>query len=515
VCAATFAAMQIVSSLASAAGRGIFGQFKKAIAAAKGVGTGREVMVCNAPWGPRDTLTAFESPAKFRSLFFPDGFDRTMASYNAAVQFPHTDLYIVRILGAGALAATIDLQKTGPANCVTCPAKYVGTGGNGITAVVAAASNGVANSFDLTVTKTNSSTGKSTVEKYINVDSTQAAGTYWTNLTAKSLLLGPLVKNSSGRPANGTYTLTAGTDGSGALAASDFVGTAGSGDKGIALLETDKEISFFYAEDVPNSMRATVNAALLAHQALMNDRRFAIFTGQSGDSDSTAKTNAATLQAEMGAYLWQYGQVIDEDAVSDTSPMITMSLVGPFAAICSILQPHVSPATKRRDFTKALQAIKALVGGTSSSQVLDALEKNGVIAFEKNVDGTFSPYSSICTDQTHYVWEARMKRYIMFSMGGALEEYRNAPNEDSIQEDERTICKSFLDQLVENRKIDPWFKPCLNAAALLPEESTNTQSDIDNGDYTIGFSAKLISEQKRIILSGEVSTTVVVTSAAA
>jgi hypothetical protein len=108
-----------------------------------------------------------------------------------------------------------------------------------------------------------------------------------------------------------------------------------------------------------------------------------------------------------------------------------------------------------------------------------------------------------------------MKRFVMFSMGNAIEEYRNAPNEDSIEEDERTICKDFLDRLVENRKFDPWFRPCLNAAELLPKESTNTQADIDAGDFTIGFKSKLISEQKRIILSGEVSTTVKVTSAAA
>jgi hypothetical protein len=363
--------MQIVASLASAAGRGIFGQFKKAITAAQAVGTGREVMICQAPWGPVATLTPFESPAKFRSIFVPDGFDRTLASYNAAVQFPHSDLYIVRVCGAGALAAAINMQKTGPANCVAVTAKYVGTGGNGITCVVAPASNSVANSFKLTITKTNSATGKSTVETYDNVDSTRTDAAYWTALTAKSLLVAALVKSATGRPLDATYTLAGGTDGTGALAASDFVGTPGGGDKGIALLETDKEISFFYCEDVPNSMRGTVNAAMLAHQISMNDRRFAIFTGQSGDDAATAKTNAAALQTEMGAYIWQYGQVIDEDAASDTSPMLTMSLVGPFAALCSILQPHVSPATKRKDFTKALAAIKALVGGTSSSQVLD------------------------------------------------------------------------------------------------------------------------------------------------
>jgi hypothetical protein len=380
--------------------------------------------------------------------------------------------------------------------------------------VVAAASNSVANSFKLTITKTNSATGKSTVETYDNVDSTRTDAAYWTALTAKSLLVAALVKSATGRPLDATYTLAGGTDGTGALAASDFVGTPGGGDKGIAVLETDKEISFFYCEDVPNSMRTTVNAAMLAHQLKMNDRRFAIFTGQSGDDAATAKTNAAALQTEMGAYIWQYGQVIDEDAASDTSPMLTMSLVGPFAALCSILQPHVSPATKRKDFTKALAAIKALVGGTSSSQVLDPRGQRRHRVREEHRRRLLAVLLAL-----HQPDELRL--------GGAHEALRHVLDGQRArgvpQRPERRLdrgrrahdLQGLPRPLVENRKFDPWFRPCLNAAELLPKESTNTQADIDAGDFTIGFKAKLISEQKRIILSGEVSTTVKVTSAAA
>lgn len=496
---------KIVTSLASASKRGIFGIFKKAIVAAIAIGTAREVMVAQLPWGPVSTLTAFGSPAQFRATFYPDGFDHTTESYNSAVQFPHPDLWLVRVTGAGALAASGDLQTAVPANCVGVVAKYVGSGGNGIVCTVANASNGVANSFDLTVTKTNATTGKSTTEIYKNIDSTQPDGTYWTNITAKSVLLGALSKPGSGRPANGATTLAGGSDGA-AVASSDYIGTPGSADKGIAVCEGDKTVSFVYCCDVPNSMLSTVNAGLTAHQAYMNDRRMVVCTGQAAETDSTAKTNAAALQGEMVAYVWPHGKVLDEDAVNDASPMITISLAAPFACLCALLQPHVSPATKRKDFTHALQAIKALDVQTGASQILDSLESNGVIAFEKNADGTFSPYSSICTDQTHYVWEARMKRFLMFSMGDALEEYRNAPNATPIQEDERTICSDFLDKMVGNLKRDPWFLPCLNDAGLLPSQATNAQADIDAGDYTIGFQAKLISEQKRIILAGEIST---------
>lgn len=498
--------MKIINSLGGAPSRGVFGFFKKAVAAAKGVGTARAVMIAQFPWGPVNTLTQFQSASNFRSLFAPDGFDRTGSGYNNAVQLPHADLWLVRVTGASPLKATINLQKTGPANCVQVDAKWPGAAGNGITAVVAPATNGIANSFKLTITKTNASTGRSTVEVYDNVDSTQAAGSYWTNLTAASVLVGPLTKSASGRPADGTYTLASGSDGA-AIAASDYVGTPGAGDKGIAVCEKDPNVSFVFCDDVGSGLLATVNAGIAAHVAYMNDRRMGLLTGNPAETDSTAKTNAAFNQAAGLVYCWPHGQMIDEDATSSSSPMITVPLTGAFAALCSILQPHVSPAIKDSDYTEQLAAIKALDMSTTDA-LLDVLEQNGVLGFQQNSNGTFSPYGSTCTDQSTYVYEFRMKRFIMFSLGVAMEPYRGSPNVDSVQEDQRTIVSKFLKELVENAKKDPLFRPGIVSGGLLAEEAANTTASIAAGDYTVPYQVQLISEMKRIILQGEIGRTV-------
>lgn len=509
--------IKIISSLAEATARGIYGQFQREIGAVKQVGTGRVVMLCQLPWGPvgldsDGSIPSFVSPKAFRDKFAPGGFTRTGAAYALATQFPWADLKVIRVLAADAVKATTNLQKTGPANCVGVTVKYFGAEGNGITYVVAAASDGVANHFNLTVTKTNSSTGKNTVEKYTNVDSDQAAGTYWTNLKpdggADSVLTGGFVKTDAGRPVNGTYTTTAGSNGS-AIVASDYIGTPSSPDKGVSLCETDPDVSFIFATDVSSGILATVNAGLAAHQALMNDRRQPILGGLSNETATTAKTNSALNQGDQVFYVNGFGKLVDEDSTGDTYPMIEVPLTGVVAGLAAILQPHVSVAIKDKQFTKFCKPIKGLTVGPFPESTLADLEKNGVIAFQKNSDGVFSPYCDVATDKVTPMFVSRMRRFIMFSIGNALEDYRNTVNADPIQEEERSLASNFLRDLVQNGKGDDvLFKPAVKAAALLPEEAANTTASEDAGDYAVPYEVKLFSDQKRIILRGLIGTTV-------
>ncbi len=512
--------IQIVTSLAQAEARGVYGIFQRELAAVQGVGTARAVMLCQLPWGPvglaeDGDLADFDTPANFRAKFCPAGFTRTGSPYNLATRFAWADLKIIRVLASDAVKATINLQKAGALDCVAAPAKYYGAEGNGITCVVAAASDGVANSFDLTVTKLNSTTGKSTAEKYPNVDSTRTDDAYWTALTANSVLLGPLKPSDVGRPVNGTYTLAAGTDGA-AIVASDYLGTPGSADKGLALCEKDQEISFIFLGDDPGAgLRATINAGLAAHQALMNDRRHVLLTGAADETDATARTNAALNPGEQIHYITGFGKVVDEDATSDTSPLIQVPLTGAFAGFCSIIQPHVSPAVKRKEFTKYFAPIKGLTNGTGTPGSLATNEKNGVVSFEKNSNGVFSPYCGVATDKLTQIFVSRMRRYIMFSLGFAIEDYRNSPNADTVQDDERTITETFLEQLVTNGKGDVFLRPAVKAAALLPEESANTTVSENAGDYAIPAEVQLFNEQRRLIIQVRAGVDVTVTVAAA
>lgn len=506
----------VITSLANANARGVYILFERELAAAKAAGTARVVMLATLPWGPvgldsDGEIPSFESPAAFRAMFAPAGFTRTGPAYNLATKFPWPDLKIIRVLASDAVKATINMQKAGPLDCVAVTAKWFGSEGNGITAVVADASNGVANSFNLTITKTNSTTGKSTVEKYTNVDSTQTAASYWTALTANSVLVGGLVKSATGRPVNGTYTLASGSDGS-ALVASDWLGTPGSPDKGLSLCEVDPDINFIFHCGVASGITATVNAGMAAHKTLMNDSRLMLLhSATTTETASAAKTASALNQAEGVYYVNGWGKVIDEDATSDSTPYIEIPLSGVVAGFCSTIQPHVSPAIKNKSLTAYFAPVKGLTVGPFTKAQLADLESNGVIAFEKNSNAVFSPYCGIASDQATQMFVTRMRRFIMFSLDAAIEDYRNSPNADQVQEDERTIVSAFLEELVANGKSDPLFKPSVKAAELLSEESANTAASEAAGDYYLPFQVQLLSEQARIFLKGRIGTSTLVT----
>lgn len=506
----------VITSLANANARGVYILFERELAAARAVGTARVVMLATLPWGPvglddDGEIPSFSSPAEFRAKFAPAGFTRTGAAYNLATKFPWPDLKIIRVLASDAVKATINMQKAGPLDCVAVTAKWYGAEGNGITCVVAAASNAVANSFDLTVTKTNSTTGKSTVEKYYNIDSTQTAASYWTAITANSVLLGPLVKSAVGRPVNGTYTLASGSDGS-ALVGSDWLGTPGSPDHGLSLCEVDPDISFIFHCGVAAGITATVNAGMASHKTLMNDRRMVFMhSATTTETASAAKTASALNQAEGCFYINGWGKVVDEDATSDSTPLIEIPLSGVMAGFCSTIQPHVSPAIKNKSLTEYFAPVRGLTVGPFTKATLADLEQNGVIAFEKNSDAKFSPYSSIATDQTTQLFVTRMRRFIMFSLDAALEDYRNSPNADSVQDDERTIVSDFIEQLVANGKSDVLYKPAVKAAELLPEESANTATSEADGDYFLPMQIQLFNEQRRLFLRGRIGTSPLVT----
>lgn len=508
----------VITSLANANARGVYMLFERELAAARAVGTARVVMLATLPWGPvglddDGEIPSFGSPGEFRAKFAPAGFTRTGAAYNLATKFPWPDLKIIRALASDAAKATINLQKAGPLDCVAVTAKWKGAEGNGITCVVADASNGVANSFNLTITKTNSTTGKSTVEKYINVDSTQTSASYWTALTANSVLVGGLVKSATGRPVNGTYTLAAGSDGS-TLVASDWLGTPGSPDVGLSLCEVDPDISFIFHCGVASGITSTVNAGMAAHKTLMNDRRMVfLHSATTTETASAAKTASALNQAEGVFYVNGWGKVVDEDATSDSSPLIEIPLSGVVAGFASTIQPHVSPAIKNKTLTTYFAPIRALTVGPHTKATLADLESNGVIAFEKNSNGVFSPYCGIATDQSTQMFVTRMRRFIMFSLDAAIEDYRNSPNADQVQDDERTIVSTFLEQLVENGRTDPLFKPAVKAAEMLSEESANTEASEAAGDYYLPFQVQLFAEQARIFLRGRIGTSALVTVA--
>lgn len=498
---------RIISSLVQAVGRGSFIFAKRVADAIRASGTARCAMVCQLPWGPVGVLTPFGGAATFRNMFAPAGFPRTSDGYLTATKFPWLDLQIVRVLGAGAAAATKDFQTAGVVTCLGVTGLYKGTAGNSISGTVAAATNGVANSFNLTLSITDAF-GGNTTETYENLDSTQAAGTYWTAITANSKLVGPLVKLGTGRPANATASLAAGTDGTLAIASADYLGTPGNADLGVALLEslqgTDAP-AFVFTDDPGSGLLVAVNAGLKAHRVLMADKRICIIQGLPAETAATAKTNSALNILDHCAYVWGHANGPDDQGTTQNIP-----LTGPLACIAQAMQPHLSPAYKSADYTALLGWITSLDVSTAGDTVKADLETNNVIAFEKNANGTFSPYNGTMTDGSA-MYVVRARDFSAFTMTGALDQFRNGPNDSETIESERAVIESLLKQWKKNRQIDHILRFSIIDWQLLPTEATNTQADLDAGTCTQQYKMKVASEQKQFFLIAEVGTTVTIT----
>lgn len=494
-------AVKVVASVSQADGRGTYIVNKKTPRAPVAVGTSRAVMIAQMPWGPTNVLTPFTDPATFRATFAPDGFDRTGQGYLMATRFPWPDLHIVRPIGTAAAKAFVQLQDSVPANSLKFEALYFGTGGNGISITIAAASNAVVNSFNLTVSKTDSSTGQETREVYENVDSTKATGdAYWTTLFASSKLLGPATRNAGGRPVNGNFTFASGADGT--VNSGAYLGTQGSFDKGLALAENDPDVNFVFTDDPGGTDLAAVNAGLKSHCLYMGDRRIAFTQGLPGETKSTAEANVLLNASDTVGYVWGHGKVRDDQGTLRTIP-----LTGPLAALACAMPPHLSLAYKDSDYTKVLANLVDIDVATGSSQVKSDCEKKNIIAFEKNSDSVFSPYAGVMSDGTP-AYVKRMRDYIGFTIAGALTSSQGGLNEELTLEDERDLITGVLNTLQNNRKINRYAFPSILAYALLDIEETNTQASIDAGDAVHGIQVKLIAERRRTFLQQEVSTTV-------
>jgi hypothetical protein len=236
----------------------------------------------------------------------------------------------------------------------------------------------------------------------------------------------------------------------------------------------------------------------------MNDTRICLLQGDALDAAATALSNAAANQDPGCAYVWPYGLITDEDATSSTYPQISIPLAGPLACFLTVLAPHISPAFKRRDFTAIFAPIIGLDTATGTSS-LALLEGGGVLPFEKNLNGVFSPYSSTMTDQSTGLMYFRMQRYIGFAIANAMDEYRGGPNDSIALDDERAVAASVLSQLIDNRKKSNIFYPCIVDGGLIPTEQVNSSTSLANGDATTAFEAQLIAETKRIFVQGTVS----------
>lgn len=489
----------IVTSKTTATRHGVYVIEKTPPSVIQAVGTGVVAIVGQFPWGPQDKIYEPENIAAAKITMAPPGMDRTGSGYLSLLAKAFPALRLVRVLGSAADTAevTIDDGAGSPTDIIAVTAKYPGTAGNSITAVVSAASDGDANHFNLLVSVTGAS---GTTEDLIQNFNASATGTQ-SELTAQQLatlrLVGGVTILADGRPENGTYTMTGGADGT--IDAARYVGTAGSADRGIALLESDLGVSHVCVDDPGNTIRDAVNTGLIAHATAMGDR-MVYLNGDSGQSASAARTDVASFRSQYARYIDSWVYIYDDTTGAER-------LVPPAsfaAAVAAQLPPSTPIAWKNSEVQTMLSGIIRLEANRGNQAATNTAagictlirEQSGGFTFEADVT-TIAPTTPAKKRGTR----TQMLIFIGKSIARSIRGSVDAPNVEQNRADLTVAIDSFMDGLKRAQNGDPNHNAHVIDYAIPPLSAVNTPQDYAAGDVEIPLDVQLSSAMERIFIA--------------
>jgi phage tail sheath protein FI len=513
-------------------GSGVFAQKVPAQAVITPANSAVAVGVAQFPWGPTGgvsgTVTGVEVyPDTYQDLvqmYAPAGAPRSSSAYLSLIrnQWSPT-LGIVRVVGPTATNAACTISSVTPTQLFTVTAAYVGTLGNSIVITIGPASDGNTNHFNLTATLSGASGTTTEVYPNLNVSGTGAdvlppsitgAGNNATigqvgSTTATSVLIQKITKLASGIPVQGSTTMSTGTNGT--VAALEYIGTQGTGGSwGFALLEGDTLCDYIWTDDPGNSIRAAVNAGLLAHVAYMGGTHIGFINGNSGQTLSAAQTDVQSYRSPYLVYCDAWRYIYD-----DVTGSLQLVPSGPaVAAMATQMNPALSLAWRS-------------VGGELLSTGTVALEQNrgqaaatntaaGITTLDQAPGGPgsgtgpkFYLEQDVCTDGSDLCVN-RMDQFIAKSVAAAWAPYVNAPQVALYQQDLLNSLQIFLQQLVTNGETNP------SANAFISGFSTpviqSTQAQIRQGQFVVASQVNYAGSMKQIIFALQSGVGITITS---
>ncbi len=485
-----------VSSKSQATRHGVYAIRKTSPAVVKATGFGTAAIVEKFSWGPSQTLTSPTSVADLLLTIAPPGMTRTDPGYMAVTNKAFPFLKYVRVLGSTAIKAFATINKTGPTALIVVTLKYEGTEGNAVVITIGAASDGDANHFNITATVTGASgTTTDLIENY-NVSGTGADSSLSTTDLAKLRLIGAVTKSSAGLPILGSTTCTGGTNGT--IDATTYVGTIGTGDKGLAKLEGSKAIDHVFFGDPGNSLRAAANAGMKAHVDARTDR-IGYINGDSGMTAAAAQTDVANYRSRNLMYCDPYVYVFDD--VTGAKTLVTSASFA--GAISSQLSPSTSIAWKNAEAVAILGGIVDLEADRGDASATNTAA--GISTFMREEEGgytieaavvTIAPSSPADADHT----STRMGIYIARSVTKSLRPLIDAPNVPANQQDGVDAITTFMEVLKGNAGRDPNHTPHVIDYAIGDLGNENPDVEIAAGDYSIPLASTFSSGMKRIFL---------------
>jgi len=493
-----------ITSRSAATRHAVYAEERQPPASIQATGTGVVGLIGQFPWGPAGSVIQPTDDGDRGLTLAPPGMSRTGSGWLATLHKGWPDLRFVRVVGSAAVAAAVNLTQGGTPIC-SVPGKYVGAAGNSIQCVVSNADDGDATHFNLTVTVAGAS--GTTSDQYSNMNYS-GAGTQSLPIQVGPRLAGPIVALANGRPDNGTYNMSGGSDGT--INSARYTGTPGNGDFGVALFENDLEIRAVLSDDPGNTSRVAVNAALQAHAILMGDR-LAVLNGDSGLSVSAVIAAAAVNRSGRVCWADCWTYIFD-----DTDG--TERLVPPAPWLASVIarsSPSTSPAWKDSTRVEMLAGINRLE--TPRGQAAGSLTANGICTLNQEITGGFTFEAGVLTvapaDPTKKrITRTRIGDYIATSVTRSLRSSVDAPNVPLNQQNIVQAVVGFMETLKGNASTDPNNLPHVLDYAIGSLAAANPASDLANGDFTIPLNVKTSAGMERIFLSMQFGENVTITS---
>lgn len=474
-----------------------------------------------ASWGPVNSATLIGSTNDLVSTFGTQQVRKyDLASAIAvSLQIGASNIYGVRVTDGTDVAASIALKDTAttPATGMTLTAKYTGTLGNTISAIITTGT--AVNSYKLTVYMKGL-----TPEVFDNI--TGSGATLWANLVSavntginsvrsQSNLVVATIGTSTAVPnTTTTYVLTGGTDGATTLTDSVILGTDGTGTTATGMYALKGTgIQLCNLVDVTTS-------SLWPTMASFGDA-YGCFIFTQAAAGVTYSTVATSLNT-VGVDDWQFKVFVGDWLYwNDTVNAITNRMMAPAtfaAAMYAYQSPHISGLNKRIPNVVATQRQLANqpyslseIGAINTAR-LDVITNPcpGGSYFGMR-SGRNAASSSTQNDDTY----TRMTNYLSATLAASFGGVVGQPHTAELRRQTKSTIESFLQNLYDKGMIGDPNGSASTSFSVVCDSTNNSSSQVALGYMTADVKVKYLATVRYFLINLEGGASVTVTSQAA
>lgn len=380
-------------------------------------------------------------------------------------------------------------------------ALYPGTVGNVMTATVAAASDGVANHYNLTVTLSNANTG-STNELYSNCQ-TQATAILPGVTSSLLLASAALINTPVTRPLNGTYTFYNASNGP-AVSAADY-------NAGFTQLATNNQIRVVCVDDCGDSIRSAVNVNLQAHVDNTGNR-MAVMQGPAGNALSAVLTDVTSYRDDRIIYCGSWVTCLDDLGTAQQSPFSTF--------VASALVNN-DPSWSHAWWDDRVTTFYNGVNGFFNQTILNPLDdgtknqctQSGVLLPTRLDSGKYAGLHDRTTNLTSgktFAVTRRIKDYLGISIKAALPGFVNGPNTVDQQRQIVGSINEFLSREQTKGRIAANAANPTLPGFIVDGKTGNTQTTLGLGQFVVNITATTPAPMEKIFIQMQVGPTVTV-----